>query len=128
MIEILTISAIAIFYALIRAEHDSKISHGKWKLWAFIEGILVDAITTALVIFVFKLDWWMCFLLGPIFAFVFWIFFDCMQGYIRTGNILHIGTVGFDLKVRKAVKGKLWRYLFFKLFWLGILIGGYLSF
>lgn len=128
MTAILLISVIAIFYAWLRAEQDSKLSHGNWKLWAFFTGVLVDAITVSLVVFIFKLDWWMIFMLGPIFAFLFWIFFDCIQGYIRTGNILHIGTVGFDLRVRKAVKGRLWRYLFWKLFVLGILIGGYLSF
>lgn len=128
MTALLLISVIAIFYAWVRAEHDSFLSDGKWKVFAFIEGIFVDLISVSLVVFVFKLDWWMVFMLGLIFGFLFWIFFDCIQGYIRTKNILHIGTVGFDLKVRKAVKGKLWRYLFWKLFVLGVLVGGYLSF
>ena len=139
MIPLLTILLVAIGYALIRAKHDSFLSHGtgSWKTWAFIEGIFVSLVVVLLSWKAFNTDWWLIFHLGMIFAFVFWIVFDCTQGWIRTRNILHIGDQGFDAKMRAMFfydKPLLWwkntgafRLLFFRLFWLGILIPSYFS-
>ena len=129
MTALLIISAIAIGYAIIRAKRDSLLSHGdgKWKTRAFVFGVFIAVCSVSLTIWATKTHWVPGILLGLVFAFVFWIVFDCVQGYIRTGNILHIGTVGFDLRVRNAVKGKLWAYLFWKCFLLAIFTLGYFS-
>lgn len=138
MIAFIIILVISIAYAVIRAFHDSKISGGKWKTWAFIEGILVDLAIVALLWRLFYVpDWWMMFPAGFIFAFVFWLVFDCMEGYLRTGNILYIGSSGFDQKMREMFHynkplfgwketGSI-RLIFFKSFWLVLLIGAYFA-
>lgn len=128
----------AIIYAFIRAKHDSYLKGGEWKTWAFIEGFFWGALVVALTLLSFSLDWWVGFVLGPIFAFTFWLFFDCIVGYHFTGNILYLGEKGFDLKMRKMFlynkpifgwkeTGQI-RGIFFKGFWLVLLIGAYFSF
>ena len=137
MIALLIILSVSIAYACIRAFHDRHISNGKWKTWAFIEGVLVDLVVVVLTVLWFDYPWWICFPLAGIFAFTFWVVFDCLEGYLRTGFILYIGEGGFDAKMRKmflynkpifgwkqtgAIRG-----VFFKLFWLGLLIPAYLT-
>lgn len=129
--------AVAGVYALIRAKHDAFISHGGWKVWAFIEGVLMDLIVTAMIVLLFKMRWWMGIPTAGIFAFFFWLVFDCAEGYLRTGFILHLGDKGFDLTMRqmfhynKPIFG--WketgaiRQVFFKCFWLVLLSGAYFS-
>lgn len=131
MISLLIISSIAIIYAFIRAKHDSYISFGKWKTWAFIEAVLIDLSIVILTMLWFHLQWWFVLPLALIFAFTFWLFFDCMEGYLRTGNILHLGEQGFDLKMRKTFlydqKLLWWKhpgaflYMMFKIFWITLL-------
>lgn len=128
---------VSIAYAVIRAFHDKHISNGKWKTWAFIEGVLVDVAVVVLTVLWFHFPWWICFPLCAIFAFTFWLVFDCLHGYLRTGFILYIGNSGFDLKMRKTFlynkpifgwkEPGAFRQVFFKLFWLGLLIPSYFS-
>lgn len=130
MIPLFTILLVSISYALIRAKHDSYLFHGtgKWKVWAFIEGAFIAMVVILLSWKAFDMDWWLMFHLGLIFAFVFWIVFDCTQGWIRTRDILHIGDQGFDAKMRAMFfyDKPLWQwkhprafvFLFFRLFWL----------
>ena len=137
MIALLIILIVSIAYAVIRAFHDSKISNGKWKTWAFIEGALICLVVSILTAMLFFMRWWMTIPLAMIFAFVFWLVFDCMEGYLRTGNILHLGEYGFDLKMRKTfyydkpILG--WRntgairLVLFKCFWIGLWIPAYFS-
>ncbi|MFH0756924.1 MAG: hypothetical protein V2B15_06540 [Bacteroidota bacterium] len=139
MIPLSIILIIAIVYALIRAKHDSFLSHGdgRWKTWAFVEGGFIAISETILLWRAFDLEWWLMPHLVLIFAFAFWLVFDCSQGWIRTGNIFHLGEKGFDATMRKVFlydKPILWwrnpgatRLVFFKLFWLGILIPTYFS-
>ena len=99
-----------------------------------------QAVAQAVVILTvlwFHFPWWMCIPLALIFAFTFWLVFDCLHGYLRTGFILYIGDSVFDKKMRwvflynKPIFG--WeqtgavRQVFFKMFWLGILIPSYFS-
>lgn len=123
MIAFLIILTIALGYAGIRSKHDSYLPHGAgvWKTWAFVEGGFIALCVISLALWATGSHWWLLFVLGPLFAFMFWVVFDCASGYLRTGNILHIGTVGFDLRIRNVVQGKLWRYLAFKLFWIGLI-------
>ena len=137
MIPLSIILICAIGYAFIRAKHDSFLKGGKWKMWAFVEGVFIAAFIVGLVLLSFKLNWWFGAVLGPIFAFVFWLFFDCIVGYHFGGSVLYLGTSGFDLKMRgmflynKPIFG--WketgnvRGIFFKCFWLVLLIGAYFS-
>ncbi len=130
MIALLLISTIAIISALLRAKRDSLLSHGtgKWKTYAFLEGLYESILSVLMVKWALGIPWGESVLLALVYAFIWSLFFDCIQGFIRTGNILHIGTVGFDAKVRATVKGRLWLWPFAKIFWLIVLIGGYLSF
>lgn len=120
MIALYLILTIAIIYAIVRARHDSYLSHGaEWKLWAFVEGIVIAISVSVLATFAAGLMWWIAIPLTVVFALSFWVVFDCYQGWIRTGNILHIGTQGFDAKMRAMFKYKKgYAYLFVKLFWL----------
>lgn len=131
MINYLIISAIAVAYALIRAKHDSYIRVGEWKKWAFIEGVMWAVVTIALALAAFGLKWWVGIIAGPLFAFMFWLFFDCAVGWHFAGNILYIGNHGFDLKMRQTFKYNLpifgWKesgafiLILFKLFWIILL-------
>jgi len=133
---LLTIS-VAILYAFIRAKHDSYISHGKWKIWAFIEGVLVCTSVCVFISLGFGTPWWTLFVLIPLFAFYFWLFFDCVQGQIRAGSILHLGDKGFDAEMRAMFYYNLpiwgWketgaiRLIFFKVFWIVLLSGAYFA-
>ena len=137
MIPYFIILASAIGYALIRAKHDSFITQGKWKTWAFIEGVFWCILLVTLVLLSFTMKWWFLIVLGPIFAFSFWLVFDCVVGWYFSGNILYLGDQGFDLKMRgmalynKPIFG--WketgsvRLIFFKLFWLVLLTLSYSS-
>jgi hypothetical protein len=126
----------SIVYALIRAKHDSYIAGGPWKVWAFIEGALIALSVVSLSLMAFGLSWWMGFPLGGIFAFTFWLVFDCLIGWHFAGSILYIGNAGFDKKMREIFKynysvfgwesGALFLILF-KCVWLFILIGGYFA-
>lgn len=131
MIQLIIILFIAIIYALIRAKHDSYLSTGKWKTWAFIEGIFFDVVIVLLSWQAFNFQWWQMFFLAVIFAFIFSLIFDCFQGYLRTGNILHLGEDGFDLKMRQTFlydhKLLWWKhpgaflYMMFKILWITLL-------
>lgn len=129
MIEILTISSIAILYSMIRAFHDRHINTGPWKTWAFIEAVLVCLLTCIGVIVLFNLMWYQIFGLGLTFAFVFWIVFDCAIGLLREGDLLYIGETGWDKAARATFHydRPFWgiqhprglKYLLFKAAWLG---------
>ena len=137
MIALTIILVISIAYAVIRGFHDSKISGGKWKTWAFIEGVLVDLVVVALTILWFRFPWWQVIPLALVFAFTFWLVFDCLTGYLRTGFILYIGNTGFDLKMRKTFlynkplfgwqETGAFLLVFFKCFWLALLIPSYIA-
>ena len=128
---------VAVVYALIRAKHDSYVNNGPWKTWAFVEGVMVDL----LVVFSFTrfcgLPWWHMIFVGLIFAFTFWLVFDCFSGWLRHRDILYIGDVGFDKKMRETFfynKKFLWmenpriiRLVLVKMFFLFILTAGYIS-
>lgn len=131
MIALFIISSIAIIYALIRAKHDYFVTDGKWKLFAFIEGVFFDACISSLTVAAFALNWWHGPVIAAIFAFVFWLFFDCAVGYHFSGNILYLGTSGFDLKMRQTFKYNIpifgWKsgaliFILFKSFWITLLI------
>lgn len=133
---LIIISAVAIIYALIRAKHDSYIRVGEWKKWAFIEGVWWGVYVTVSTLFLFSMNWWMFIVLGPLFAFFFWLIFDCAVGWHFSGSILYIGNHGFDLKMRKTFKYNLpifgWQsgaliLILFKLFWIGLLTGFYFA-
>lgn len=133
---LIVILLVSIIYACIRAKHDSFISGGSWKKYAFIEGIFFNVCIVALSVAAFGLAWWTGFVLAAIFAFVFWLFFDCIVGWYFSGNILYLGNTGFDLKMRKMFKYNLpifgWKsgaliFILFKLFWLVLLTLSYFS-
>jgi len=128
---LLLILSISIIYALIRAKHDSFISGGPWKKYAFIEGVLVAIVSVVAVVSLFGLNWWIGFPLGALFAFVFWLFFDCIVGWHFSGSILYIGNTGFDKLMRETFKYNLpifgWKsgaliLIIFKSFWIALLI------
>lgn len=137
MTPLIVILTTAIIYALIRAKHDSYLLHGDWKRWAVIEAVFWTISFTAVLLYGFQLHWAYGLLLAPVFAFSFWLFFDCIVGYLFTGNILYLGEKGWDKKMRamflynKPIFG--WketgaiRMIFFKCFWLTLLILSYLS-
>ncbi len=128
MIALYIILTIAIGYALIRAKHDSYLSYGKWKRWAWIEGAYIAICSVSLVLYAFTLPWWLGLVLGFIFTLAFWIVFDCTSGWLRTKNILHLGTVGWDATMREVFKYKKgYVFLGFKIFWLLLSIGWYTS-
>ena len=125
MIQLIIISVI---YALVRSKHDSYLRSGKWKLWAFIEGVLF-----ALVIsFLLHGDLLMTGLGALVFGIVFWIVFDCMMGIYFGGNPLYIGNTGFDKLVKQVFcyteKWKGLNYLIFKIIWAIVILGAYNSF
>jgi len=133
----LIILTTSIIYAIIRAFHDSHISNGKWKIWAFVEGVFAAALTSGLLVWRTEIQWWYIFVLGPLFAFYFWLVFDCAQGYMRTKNILHLGELGFDAKMRETFlyDAPIWgwentgaiRLIMVKCLWLLLLTGIYFS-
>ena len=136
MIPFIIILSTAVIYALIRAKHDYFVPDGKWKLFAFIEGVFFDLIISALTVAAFDLSWWMGFPLAAIFAFVFWLFFDCAVGYYFSGSILYLGNSAFDLKMRKMFlynkpifgwKSGALILILFKLFWIALLTLSYIS-
>ncbi len=119
MIEIIIIS---ILYASMRAMHDSHLREGKWKLYAFIEGILIAGIV-AYHLHGISLSTPLAML---VFGMIFWITFDIFTGMIFGKHPLYIGTTGFDKKVREVFcytdKWKGTNYLIFKIIWLVIII------
>jgi hypothetical protein len=113
---------ISILYAIIRAKHDSYVNNGPWKLWAFIEGVLV-AVGLAFAIGTSWLDY---IFLPVIFAMIFWIVFDMACGIFRVGKPFYFGSGKFDQLMRKVfVTGG--GFLFWKSIWLIIIIGVYNS-
>ena len=125
---LIIISTIAIISALLRAKRDSFLSHGGWKIYAFIEGLYESILSVLMVKWALDIPWGESVLLALIYAFVWSLFFDIIQSYIRTRTLFHLGTKGFDAKVRATIKGRLWLWPFAKIVWLFVLIGGYLSF
>jgi hypothetical protein len=131
MISYIFIVVVALVYALIRAKHDSFIRVGEWKTWAFIEGVMWAVYVVASSLFLFNLQWWFVIVLGPLFAFSFWLVFDCAVGWHFAGSILYLGNHGFDLKMRQTFKYNLpifgWKesgafiFILFKLFWIVLL-------
>jgi len=113
----ITIILIAVVYAIIRSVHDSFIRQGKWKLWAFIEGVFFAGMVNSLI----HTDILSIGLGMILFAFSFWIVFDIFTGVIFGGHPLYIGNTGFDAKIRKVFqyseKLKGTYYLIWKLFW-----------
>ena len=73
MIVFIVIVVLAIIYAIIRAFHDSHVSHGKWKIWAFVEGLLFDVIVVGLCWRISGDPWWYMIFHGLMFAFLFWL-------------------------------------------------------
>jgi len=117
---------IAVLYALVRAKHDSYLSHGKWKPWAFAEGILVAIVVALGYFFSYDIAWWNAILVALVFGLSFWIVFDCTSGWLRARNIFYLGSFGWDLKAKRIfISGK--KYFLFKLIWLAIAIGFYLG-
>ena len=137
MKQILVISFISILYAGIRAKHDSFVSSGEWKRWAFIEAVLVDIVTTCLVVSLFHLSWFQIPGLALSFAFIFWIFFDCACGHFRANDLLYIGESGWDAKARATFhyNRPFWgikhpralKYLLWKMFLASIIIASTIS-
>ena len=109
---------VAVAYALIRAKHDSYLSHGKWKHWAFAEGVFLALIVVLGLHAIYDINWAQTALLGPVIAVSFSIVFDGMCGVLRVGKWFYLGSKGFDAWVNAVVKGKVWAYFLFKLFWL----------
>jgi len=137
MIALYIILSIAVIYAGIRAKHDSYLSHGKWKLYAFIEGVFIAILSVLAVLLLFDMQWWLGPVFGAVFGFAFWTVFDCACGYFRVGDILYIGEYGWDAKARAAwhynrpfwffKKPRGLKYLLFKLFVASIIIAGTIS-
>ena len=112
------IALIAVLYALIRAKHDSYINAGKWKIWAFIEGLFFAA-----VIAICLNDW-----LSPlIFAIWFWIAFDIFCGLFRAGKIFYFGSDTFDQGMKQIFEKPVYLFIL-KVIWLLIIQGIYHSF
>jgi len=97
---------VSILYAFIRSRHDSYLREGKWKVWAFVEGVL----------FAFSLSfcltdvWWFVGVCMLVFWITFWITFDSLMGLIFNKSILYLGETGWDKELRQifqyATKGK----------------------
>lgn len=104
MIPLTVILSIAIIYALIRAKMDSYLRTGPWKTWAFVIGAVIAITTVSLVLFGFDMRWTNIFTLIPLFAFVFWLVFDCAVGYLFGGSILYLGSGKFDTIMKKTFK------------------------
>ena len=115
---LLIAAVVAVIYAAIRAKHDSFLSEGKWKIYAFLEGIFVGICVVLSLHWIFVIPWWNTVLLTPVFGIIFWIFFDGFSGILRDGNFLYIGRTGFDQKIRNIISDRLYQYLIFKLVWL----------
>jgi len=117
---------IAVIYALIRAKHDSYLSNGKWKRWAFAEGVLIALVVSVGYFLACDIAWWSAASVALIFGLSFWIVFDCTSGWIRARNIFYLGSYGWDLKAKRIfISGK--NYFLFKLIWLIIAIGFYIG-
>lgn len=134
MIPLTIILSIAILHALLRAKMDSYFRNGPWKIWAFIIGVVIAVTTVSLVMYGFHLDWTGIFLL-PIFAFVFWLFFNCAVGYLFGGSIFYLGSGKFDTHMKETFKYNLpifgWEsgsliFILFKLFWIAFFTFCYL--
>jgi len=124
----ITIIIISILYAAIRAKHDSYLREGKWKFWAFIEGVFMAGMIAFQSYAVHGLGY----KLGMsmlVFGIIFWIVFDIFTGIIFGKHPLYIGNTGFDKKVREIFcyteRWKGTNYLIFKLVWLTITIKFY---
>lgn len=127
MKELIIVFAIAIIYALIRAKHDSFISNGPWKAFAFIEGAFW-AICVSLALWqIFSLAWWEVGLIGLIFGTSFWISFDMASRWHRARDVFHLGMYGWDLKMNNIFRGGL-NYFIIRMVWLIILFGVYTGF
>ena len=117
---------IAVMYALIRAKHDSYISNGKWKVWAFVEGVFLAILATLAHWMAVDTSWWQIVSIPLVFGFSFWITFDFACGWLRARNIFYFGTTGWDLRARSIFKSPA-KYFVFKLIWLIIVSGMYIG-
>ena len=104
---------------------DSKGNQRKWKLFGNLyAGSFIAAI--ALLVSLLNDQPWMALLLFPILMIVWSIAHDCSVGYYLTGKIFHLGSTGWDAKIKKIFQsGRGW--FIFKMFWLFILSGFYIS-
>jgi hypothetical protein len=127
MIALLIIATIAITLALIRAKHDSFISAGPWKAYAFIEGVAIDLMVTMGIVVLFQMQWWMGSIIAPLYGFIFWLTFDMACGWIRHGDITYLGTTGWDAEMRKVFRYPDWRWahIIFRAAWIVILTGAF---
>jgi hypothetical protein len=103
----MSIMVISILYALVRAKHDSYINNGLWKLWAFIEGVLVAGSVGFLV----GSSWIDYIFLPVIFGMVFWIVFDIACGIFRAGKLFYFGSGKFDQYMRRISGSALWLFI-----------------
>jgi len=96
MPDVVIILSVAIVYALIRAFHDRYIRQGKWKTWAFIEGLFISLTVSYLT----GGEWYVIGLGALLFGFTFWIVFDMIIGIYFGKHPLYLGNTGFDKKIR----------------------------
>ena len=111
---------IAIVYALLRAVHDNHLSDGKWKVWAFVEGVFLAVVVSHLV----AENWADYTLLPFIFGLVFWIVFDSACGLLRARKLFYFGSGRFDQFINKSIKYPFWFFVW-KLVWLGAFVTAY---
>jgi len=126
MVALLISSGIALMYALIRAKHDSFILQGKWKKYAFIEGVFFAILTVIGLKWGLTLSWLSTPFLALSFALSFSIPFDMACGVHWGGSVWYLGSGSWDRKVNAIFKGgKGWAI--FKFVWLIIVSGVFLE-
>ena len=123
MKELITISLIAIIYAIIRAKHDSYVNDGQWKLWAVIEAVFLCGAFTYLL----GTNYIDYIFFPVIFAVIFSIVFDSACGLLRAKKFFYFGSGSYDQKMKNVFRTPK-EFFIVKLVWAIVSIGGYLSF
>lgn len=127
MFNLIFLIVLASLYALTRATHDRHLREGGWKLWAFVEGVIISVAINYLI----GGPWYIMLLGTLLFGFTFWIIFDIMMGIYFGKHPLYIGNTGFDRKIRAIFQyTEKWKgtwYLLVKLIWWVIIFELYKS-
>ena len=104
---------------------DSKGNQAKWKLFGNLYAGSFIAVVSVLVSLLNDQPI-MALLLFPILMIVWSIAHDCSVGYYLTGKIFHLGSTGWDAKIKKIFQsGRGW--FLAKGVWLTIAIGSFFS-
>ena len=123
MKELITISLIAIIYAILRAWRDNEIPDGKWKIREFVIGVFIASIVT----YGFGTNYIDYIFFPVIFAITFSIVFDSACGLLRAKKFFYFGSGSYDQKMKNVFRTPK-EFFIVKLVWAIVSIGGYLSF